>query len=688
MNNLIDNNKFRVENQTQVDLDDIKLINLISSNSFFVYIFIGVAIFNNLYYLAFALFAFILTFKIQNQQAKNKIKEEIVKDLNLVSNDNLNNKYSVKLGTLVKEHLKDVEVLNFFNSLKKIFGLKYEVVKTIDSQVLTSSKNNAITPALQTDEMLREHTCLMATTGGGKTELLLNAYIESTISRGGGLFSVFGKSDNATLQKVQSISAKYNRLQDLLIYDFAEEKSGKTNSNTINIFELGNSKNIITTLVNIADFETDTWGKGAKAYLTSFLKFVLTLRDANFFIDISKIDTIYNSKDKFEEYKKSIKTLDYFAFQKLITDNELLIKLLIIFDELYINYKTEMNEILYKNFKEIIVEDEDNNTVLAHLTNEEKNHFHTELKQLIVNQSRVENWEKLKITFQIGVENDNVIIKGLEALTTLYPSNNGVFYTLSVSIDNLKNLIEFFDSFPSILKNQSNDISILDAIDANKIVIFNIPGQNKVYAPILAELVITLLNVLLERRGKDYKSDTTSLVLLDEINSWLKTKKDKSFDIGDIQSVIRGLNMALVLSFQSSLKETLGSVDASQVMATTNTIITLRLTDEDLIEDLNKKVAKVKKLELEENAHKEYNPKNKNQPNTDESKYTKSEEDYFRTGMLDSIKKGEGFIIRNGHVAKFMANHIKQTPLYKTEEAEVKLNRYISLEDMKRELKC
>lgn len=688
MSKIIDNNKFRLENQTQLDIDEVKLINMIACNLFFIYILIGIAIFNHLYSLAFALFAYTFTFNIQKQIARNKVKHELTKDLNLVSNDNLNNEYSVKLGTLVKEHKKDLTKISFFNSLKKRFGFPFEA-ETIESQILTSSKSNTITPCLQTMEMLREHTCLMSTTGGGKTELLLNAYIESTIARGGGVFSVFGKSDNAILQKVHSIAAKYNRLQDVLVYDFAENKKGKTNSNAINVFELGNSRNIITTLVNIADFETDdTWGKGAKAYLTSFLKFVLTLRDANFFIDVSKIYTVYNSNDKFEEYKKSIKTLDYFAFQKLITDNELLIKLLIIFDEMYENHKSELNEILYRKFREIIVDDEDNNTVLAYLSNEEKNHTHSEIKQVVVSQSRIENWENLKTTFQIGVETENGLFTGLQALTLKYPSNNGVFYNLSVSIDNLKNLINFFDSFPSILKNQSNDISILDAIDSNRIVIFNIPGQNKVYAPVLAQLVITLLNVLLERRGKDYKSDTTSLVLLDEINSWLKTKKDKSFDIGDIQSVIRGLNMALVLSFQSSLKETLGSVDASQVMATTNTIIALKLTDSDLIESLNKKIAKVKKLELEENAHKEYNPKNKNQPNTDESKYTKSEEDYFKTGMLDSIKKGEGFIIRNGHVAKFMANHIKQTPLYKTEEAEVKLNRYISLEEMKRELKC
>lgn len=144
MNKIIDNNKFRVENQTQIDVDEIKLINMISSNSFFLYIFIGITMFNHLYYLGFTLFAFTLTFNMQRQIAKNKIKNEIVKDLNLISNDNLNNKYSVKLGTLVKEHLKDVEVLSFFNSIKKMFGLKYETTKIIESQVLTSSKNNAI----------------------------------------------------------------------------------------------------------------------------------------------------------------------------------------------------------------------------------------------------------------------------------------------------------------------------------------------------------------------------------------------------------------------------------------------------------------------------------------------------------------------------------------------------------------
>lgn len=62
MSKIVDNNKFRLENQTQVDIDEIKPLAMIASNLFFIYIFIGVAVFNHLYYLAFALFRFYINF--------------------------------------------------------------------------------------------------------------------------------------------------------------------------------------------------------------------------------------------------------------------------------------------------------------------------------------------------------------------------------------------------------------------------------------------------------------------------------------------------------------------------------------------------------------------------------------------------------------------------------------------------
>ena len=97
MSKIVDNSKFRVENQTKVDIDVIKLIDMIASNLFFIYIFIGIAAFNNLFYLAFALFVYCLSFKVQKEIVKNKIKDELIQDLDLVSNDNLKGKYRAPL---------------------------------------------------------------------------------------------------------------------------------------------------------------------------------------------------------------------------------------------------------------------------------------------------------------------------------------------------------------------------------------------------------------------------------------------------------------------------------------------------------------------------------------------------------------------------------------------------------------
>ncbi|WP_428023940.1 hypothetical protein [Arcobacter sp.] len=316
----IDNGEIRVNSFTKIDRsEDLLIEDLYSSYFMFGLVLIIFGFLSKIYFISFAYFLYFLSFKFQKNLYKNKNKEKIVKNINLISNDNLKNKYAVHLGTLVSKHCKDAEKLSLLNKIKKFIGLNYEIEKIIQSQILTSSKINSITPVLIDDTMLREHCALVATSGGGKTELLLNAYIDSSVKRGAGIFAVFGKADNVVLQRVQSIATKYNRLSDVIIYDFNENKEGKTNSNSLNIFELGKSKNIITMLTNIGDFENDSWGKNAKAYLSQILKVVLTLRDADFFIDVFKIDEIYNSDDKFECYKRNIKKLDYFGFSKLIS---------------------------------------------------------------------------------------------------------------------------------------------------------------------------------------------------------------------------------------------------------------------------------------------------------------------------------------------------------------------------------
>ncbi|WP_323587749.1 type IV secretory system conjugative DNA transfer family protein [Aliarcobacter butzleri] len=677
------NNKVRVNTYTKLDNNEEKLIDDVFWSSYlWLILFFVFSISLKIHFFAFALFIYFFSFKFQKNLLRNKNKDKKIKELSLVNSDNLKNKYSIHLGTLVKKHKKDVDVLTFYNQVRKFFSLDYEVQKIIPSQKRTSSQSNAITPVLIDDVILREHCALMATSGGGKTELLLNAYIESSISRGAGVFAIFGKADNSMLQRVQSISATYNRLSDLLIFDFNANKRGKFNSNTINLFELGASKDIITMLTNIADLDGNDeggWNGKAKLYLSSLLKVILTLRDANFFLDISKIDKVFNSTNKFEEYQKYLIKLDYFSFNRLMSETDLLLKFLLVFDEIYETNRNEINSKLYENFIKIIEDESKNNSSLSHLDNSVKNQFHNELKNVVIMLSNVPDWQKLKEAYINGVVTESgTTITGIEAVSLKYPQRSGTFYDLSVCQGLMDKLVNFFDSFAPILKNVNSDLNILDAIDSNKIVIVNLPGQNKIYSPILAELLVSTLNLLAERRGKDFIPDTTTLVILDEINSWLKTKKNQSYQVGDLLSVIRGLYMGAVLSFQSDLKETMGSVDNSQIIANVKTIISLKLEDVELIKLLNSKVQKVEKITLEENMKREKNLKKSH--NNEDSKLTKSEEDFFKPEMLSNIKNGEGYIIRNSTATPFMAKYMTQKSLYKTAKDDVVLNRYVDVD--------
>ena len=54
--------------------------------------------------------------------------------------------------------------------------------------------------------------------------------------------------------------------------------------------------------------------------------------------------------------------------------------------------------------------------------------------------------------------------------------------------------------------------------------------------------------------------------------------------------------------------------------------------------------------------------------------------------MLSTIKKGEGYIVRNSNAHKFIANYINTENMYHTDKDEIMLQRYISEEQLKKEL--
>jgi hypothetical protein len=668
---------------------DVATYKLLRRADFVVMIMFVVSIaslYLNYYAITVASVIFMFIFQIMEKNSKRNEFEKDVIELGTIKNYE-QNKFAQNLGYLLKRHYRDLHTpTNFLQSLKKILGMEYAYNET-KSNIRNAQKSNVIAPVLLSDVMLREHIATTGTTGSGKTRFFLSSQIDSQIKRGGGVLAVFGKSDNEVVQLTQSLAAKYNRLHEVLIYDFASDREGRVNSNKINLFEIGNAQQTTTILLNIAGLEGekgDTWVNAAKSFFGKYCKFIFQLRDSNFVVDPQKIEDVYHAEnDKFVEYEKNLTKLDFYTFYSYLTDKTKLLMLLELVDHFYEIKGYQFDEFIYAKSKKNINEEFESNVHLATTDARlERNQFHETLKQEIIIQCAVPSWKDLKLCFKGKLDN----------LLEEYRTSQGAFYKLDVSISQYTKLADFFDQFPAILKNRVDDANILDAIDQNRIVIVNIPGQNKQLAPLFADLVMSLIDILVERRGKAHKSDTTLQIILDEVNSWLKNKKqDEEKGVGNLMSVARGLNISFNLGFQSDLKETMKSTEASQMMSNANTIIALKTVDKDIRKALNEQLPKVRRLVAEEtaaNAMSENSAKSKQNNQSERIKYTEKEEDFFADStLLERLKNGEGYIIRQGVAKKFITHFANIKNIYKKETDAVLLNRYVSAEQIQKQLK-
>jgi hypothetical protein len=631
-----------------------------------------------------AALVFISFFKMFEQKSKNEEIEKTVSEVDLVDNAE-SKKYATMLGYFIRKHFEDGKIpTSLFQSLKKAVGLKYKY-RTIGSESKNIKDTNVIAPVLLDDVTLRTHVAIAGTTGSGKTELIVNSFFASQCKRGGGCALFLGKSDNEMMQKVQAVAAKYNRLHELLIYDFAADAESQVHSNSLNLFELGNLDQTTTVLSNLAQLTEkggDNWKINAKTLFDAYIAFILQLRDAEMICDPEKIEEVYFSDQKLKQYEKNIVSLNSTVFFAYLRNIEKMLMLLELVDYFYEKTHYEFHKKIYRKNIEATQKKTENNVVLGYSdVLSESNQFHTRLKNALMTQIKIAGgWKRLKEVFKGKVQN----------IMDQHAGNQSPFYTLEVSQNFYANLVAFFDKFPSISNSRANYVSLLDAMDQNRLIVFNLPGQNKTLSPLFADLVISILSSLSERRGKTHKSDTTMLAILDEVNSWLKNSKDEDKGVGDLMSVIRGLKIGCVMGFQSDLTKTMKETEASQVFANFNTHVVLKLEDEDLIEKYNKKITETKSYELEEtaaNAMSE-NSKNKNQSQQERGRFTAKDEKFFKDQRsLRSLKNGAGWIIRNGAAKRFHAFYENQKTMYKDETENIELNSFVARSQIQKQLK-
>ena len=572
---------------------------------------------------------------------KNKAKEakkKILKNLGL----DKSKKKAIKLGYIVKKHYHDIK--------------------------RTGKKNNIEEEVYLSEDDLRQHIQVVGTTGSGKT-VWLKAIIEQQIARGGGAFVVFGKADNKMLQQIHYAMAKYNREQDLFIIDWTatpedlklqKKKYNKdVITNSINLFELGDEEAVLGTFIKIAKInDKDSWGQSAKSLLQELIKFLYKLNELGLTFDIEKIDLILNNDNKFKAIKEFKESLNYYFLREMITDKRAIFKLLAIFKSLYEESKEEIIESLkIKGIKYKYLFDE-------------KYRIDKDLIAVLKQQVKddVDN-----IINEIQTKKNALIIDKIEEKAG---NKQSPFYKLDVSISQFNKILSFYSKFSLVLKNKESDIDLIDAIKTNKIIVFNLPGQDEESAQDISEFFISLIETLIKKRGKQEAFYLTYLLILDEINSWAARNEGK-IGIGNILSVVRGLGIGVILAYQSDL----GGLDKEkkeleQINANINTTILLKTQSTAIREFFNKKVQKkvvaIKEEKLNKNIKKDSSQMGVNF----------EEKEFFQEGMLENLSGGEGFIVKNGYAYNFLTEYKGEKRFYQKDDEAIDLAKTVDLKQI------
>jgi hypothetical protein len=191
-----------------------------------------------------------------------------------------------------------------------------------------------------------------------------------------------------------------------------------------------------------------------------------------------------------------------------------------------------------------------------------------------------------------------------------------------------------------------------------------------------------MLQLIVKKRGGGKGFDLTYLLILDEINSWLRA--ERPLGLGNILSVIRGLGIGAVVAYQSSLEglDTGRGVELEQVTANVNTTIALKNNSPKVLEMLNKLVSKKLDRREEEIIENEGRTREKRE----RRRVTAQEKEFFDEDTLTSLASGEGYIIRNGEAAPMVTDYRGEARYLEDEDEPVDLAKMISIEDLRRGL--
>lgn len=510
-------------------------------------------------------------------------------------------------------------------------------------------QSNIIAPLLFDEEWVRRHIDLPGTTGSGKT-VFVKSLIQQIIREiGSGFCMIEGKGANDMKHEIYAEVVTSKRVNDFFILDFMNPHL----SNTLNPLEYGDHIEITDFFMDMLSNgkENDNWAEGAKTLFSAVLKTLLSLRDGDMVWNPKYSNDIHTVAD-IERYKSKASIL---VLEEILLTPYSVIDFASAIQRVYDNDSFKFIKNLSKEQHKNLTKNTTINTSIDQ---------HVYIHQPLIN-------EIMKQTKEVPSFKD-LVKNGIQAIIEKSGASDQVLYVMSVSLNQYSSVFgTFVKEFGKIFAVADGDINVKDIINNGKILYVILQGINPNKAGLIGKFMLSSIRMAAKERGTKKGLLFPFPIFLDEFNSW--SKGIEGFP--DLMSVTRSLGLTFFLMHQSELSKIDDGkgIESGQARANMNITILLKTEDEKIVEELLKKVGKIKKVRRDIKID-----MGKKEDTGIQHSYRVEEEDAFTASDVSNLKPGQAFCIVGGKAYPMVTSFIADNTVYEIDdELPIPINKMI-----------
>jgi hypothetical protein len=507
---------------------------------------------------------------------------------------------------------------------KFFVGLGFHVERLFNNIKSSAKDKNKLKPLLLNESKYSTHLAILGTTGSGKTvtmQYLVGSENGSVMSAGGGFIYIDGKGSEAMSRTWYGLAISYGRESDFHLINFADQN----NSESFSFFEMTKEQvNEIFKLM-LESNDGNEWKDKAISLMTSVIYLLIDLKALGLVFKLDECVYINNFNDVLTIKNKHV--LNFTIISDFLTNTDSLFKLLQVMCRLY-------DDEHFVDYADSII----NKDILVR---EEKRDVHSLLKSFLMSETNLTLDEILHTSIFKLKENSG---------------SQEFDYTIGVAIGTWSKVLLMFKSeYGKICNSSTPSINIKDIIKQHKLLYVVLPGtKSSETRDMLARMMLSQITASYEDLKVATPLEVPYTVILDEFNSY----GAGMCGIANLFSQSREQKLCFIVGAQSSLAKIDDgkNLEGGQILANINTIITLKLTDNELIKTLNERYPRREYLE-DVSKYRARVASEGESGGSVESSYQAVDKEYFFSNELSALDSGEAHVLVGSKAYKTVMNY-------------------------------